>query len=67
MDGFWFFWGGWGICNVICGGGICLCNWVCDGFYFGGKLCEGEDEDLSSCNDFLCLSKILFNILFIWN
>ncbi|XP_065922172.1 A disintegrin and metalloproteinase with thrombospondin motifs adt-1 isoform X3 [Magallana gigas] len=67
VDGLWLSWGGWGTCNVTCGGGTRLRNRTCDGPYFGGKSCEGEEEDSSSCNDFPCPIDGVWNPWSIWD
>ncbi|XP_033738097.1 SCO-spondin-like isoform X2 [Pecten maximus] len=54
INGIWKSWSDWDECSVTCGGGLQNRNRTCDGPYYGGKPCEGADNDDQICSTNLC-------------
>lgn len=61
VDGVWEEWSSWTACVVTCGGSIQSRARTCDGPYYGGQNCTGEDVQEQMCNDNPCPGK---NLLF---
>ncbi|WAR23497.1 SSPO-like protein [Mya arenaria] len=54
VDGEWDTWGPWAECNVSCGGGVALRSRLCHEPLHGGDTCEGEAEEVMTCNEHTC-------------
>lgn len=64
VDGVWFDWTEWSICNVTCGGGGQFSIRDCDGPFYGGSPCTGEAIKRQNCGSDPCPGEInIFNNL----
>lgn len=54
VDGEWKEWLEWGNCSTSCGGGLRHRQRLCDGPYYGGDNCTGDDIDTESCSEQEC-------------
>ena len=59
VDGSWTDWGDWNLCSVTCAGGTQSRSRTCTNPppRYGGRECNGESEDVQSCNEHPCPSK----------
>ena len=51
VDGVWGEWEAWSDCTVTCGGGTKDRTRECMGPEHGGKECEGDTSEQSTCNE----------------
>lgn len=65
-DGVWMDWSPWVDCSVTCGGGLQTRERLCDGPYFGGQDCMGEEMDNRTCNNFYCPGNVCKGCLFVF-
>uniref|UniRef100_A0AAV2KAH4 Brain-specific angiogenesis inhibitor 1 n=1 Tax=Knipowitschia caucasica TaxID=637954 RepID=A0AAV2KAH4_KNICA len=54
VDGRWHSWTTWGSCSKTCGGGAQLRQRVCEGPFFGGDPCNGDNREQKRCNEKRC-------------
>ena len=65
VDGMWGEWGTWSDCTATCGGGTRDRTRECTGPEHGGKECEGETSERSTCNEKVsCPAGVLIDIIF---
>ncbi|XP_059164384.1 SCO-spondin-like [Physella acuta] len=49
VDGVWLAWTTWSTCSVSCGNGVQKRTRNCNGPFYGGKICDGENNQTSQC------------------
>ncbi|XP_033830993.1 adhesion G protein-coupled receptor B1-like [Periophthalmus magnuspinnatus] len=54
VDGRWHAWTTWGSCSKTCGGGVQQRQRVCEGPFFGGEPCDGDNREQKKCNEKRC-------------
>ncbi|XP_074654579.1 SCO-spondin-like [Tubulanus polymorphus] len=54
IDGVWNEWGSWDQCSVSCGNGTQARSRQCNGPFYGGAQCPGDETDQQSCNTHPC-------------
>ncbi|XP_046875286.1 adhesion G protein-coupled receptor B1 [Hypomesus transpacificus] len=54
VDGRWVSWSSWGSCTRTCGGGNQQRRRSCEGPFFGGEPCPGDNGEMRRCNDKRC-------------
>ncbi|XP_046560771.1 A disintegrin and metalloproteinase with thrombospondin motifs adt-1-like, partial [Haliotis rubra] len=54
VDGTWLSWGAFSECDLTCGGGLRSRKRDCEGPFFGGTDCTGNDEEQELCNEQNC-------------
>lgn len=54
VDGRWHSWTTWGSCSKTCGGGVQQRQRVCEGPFFGGEPCNGDNREQKRCNEKRC-------------
>ncbi|OWF34851.1 Hemicentin-1 [Mizuhopecten yessoensis] len=61
IDGIWTMWSNWTMCSVTCGGGLQDRERTCEGPFYGGANCTGEEAQERECNTHNCPVDGLFN------
>ncbi|XP_072304148.1 adhesion G protein-coupled receptor B1-like isoform X2 [Eucyclogobius newberryi] len=54
VDGRWHAWTTWGSCSKTCGGGVQQRQRVCEGPFFDGEPCNGDNREQKRCNEKRC-------------
>ncbi|KAK3089127.1 hypothetical protein FSP39_001055 [Pinctada imbricata] len=54
VDGVWQSWSKWTECSATCGYGTRTRNRTCDGPFYDGEPCQGDDSETEVCNAFSC-------------
>ncbi|KAJ8306418.1 hypothetical protein KUTeg_016963 [Tegillarca granosa] len=62
VDGIWDVWSNWTTCSLTCGNGTHQRNRNCNGPYYGGFNCSGDENEIRYCNTFYCPGR--FNFVF---
>lgn len=57
VDGIFEQWSDWSECSQSCGNGVMFRNRTCYGPYYGGKPCDGAENQTEACNIGECLGK----------
>jgi hypothetical protein len=70
----WKEWIEWGTCDTTCGGGIQSRSRGCQGPFYNGSQCQGNNTQYQSCNDQECpgnlplkvMVKVISEIIIYW-
>uniref|UniRef100_A0A8C6WID1 Adhesion G protein-coupled receptor B1b n=1 Tax=Neogobius melanostomus TaxID=47308 RepID=A0A8C6WID1_9GOBI len=54
VDGRWHSWTTWASCSKTCGGGLQQRQRVCEGPFYGGEPCNGDNKEQKRCNEKRC-------------
>jgi len=63
VDGVWKEWIEWGTCDTTCGGGIQSRSRECQGPFYNGSQCQGNNTQYQSCNDQECPGKLPLEVM----